>query len=160
MSFLSITRVRIPLANLETVYGHLRKAGEDGMEGIALLFGNQTDDIFDATTVVVPKQKAYRTEQGLLYHVDGEELHTLNVWAYRTGLSLFAQIHSHPQEAYHSDTDDQYAIITTLGGLSIVVPNFAVDPINPQNWAVYRLLPQTGWTVLESYTVADLLQLV
>jgi hypothetical protein len=52
---------------------------------------------------------------------------------------LIAQVHSHPNEAYHSEADDEYAIVTAEGGLSFVVPNFGKAPLDPTIWAIYRL---------------------
>jgi len=52
---------------------------------------------------------------------------------------LIAQVHSHPTEAYHSEADDRFAIVTAEGGLSLVVPNFGNAPLDPRLWAIYRL---------------------
>lgn len=39
--------------------------------------------------------------------------------------SIRAQIHTHPGEAFHSATDDQWPVVSTVGFISLVVPNFA-----------------------------------
>jgi hypothetical protein len=48
-------------------------------------------------------------------------------------------VHSHPTEAYHSETDDRYAIVTEDGGHSLVVPDFARHPMALSGCAIYRL---------------------
>src|SRR5439155_4903701 len=88
---------------------------------------------------VVPRQKPISSEDGVGYFVSGETLFELNRHLSESGLRLIAQVHSHPQEAFHSEADDRYAIVTTEGGLSLVVPNFGHASADPVSWAVYRL---------------------
>ena len=76
--------------------------------------------------------------------VEADELHRLNVWLYENAERLAIQVHSHPTEAFHSDTDDAYPIVTTLGGLSLVVPDFARYGVRGPETALYRL-SSAGW---------------
>jgi len=93
-------------------------------------------------------------------------LHRINVLLHKNNLRIIAQIHSHPNEAYHSEADDASPIVATIGGVSIVVPRFAADPINLENWAIYRLSPDKRWEQLSSaevrktITISDELQWV
>ena len=57
------------------------------------------------------------------------------------------QVHSHPADAYHSETDDNYPIATLDGSLSIVLPFFGRDGWESSNIAAYRLGPN-GWVEL------------
>lgn len=41
------------------------------------------------------------------------------------GLFVVSQVHTHPFEAFHSPTDDRWAIVRHIGALSIVLPHFA-----------------------------------
>jgi hypothetical protein len=66
------------------------------------------------------------------------------------------QVHTHPDDAYHSDTDNTYPIATTLGSLSIVVPNFAREGLVCPGMKVYRLA-SAGWVEV---SVADVQTLV
>jgi hypothetical protein len=157
--FQQITKIIVPVRFIENIYDHLRNAGQDGVEGVGLWFGKQEEHIFTVYTSMIPAQKAYRTEEGLLYQVGGEELHRINRWAYENKLLLLVQLHSHPGRAYHSDTDDAYPIVATLGGLSIVIPNFGFDPIGKKYWKVYRL-GQGGWKELTDEQVDTLFQII
>ena len=103
-----INKVEIPFSKIEEVYSHLRYAGTKRIEGVALLSGKREGEIFKVLNTIIPKQEAYNHEGGLLYTVDADELHRINVWLYRNAQQLVCQIHSHPSEAYHSDTDDAY----------------------------------------------------
>ena len=40
------------------------------------------------------------------------------------------QVHTHPGEAFHSETDDRYPIIHTYGFLSLVVPDYGLGPVS------------------------------
>ena len=44
------------------------------------------------------------------------------------GLGVRVQIHTHPYEAFHSQTDDEFPLLFDVGFLSLVIPNFAQGP--------------------------------
>ena len=158
-SFQEITRIIVPIRFVDHVYDHLRNVGSDGLEGVGLWFGRLDGEQFAICSSVIPAQKAYQMEGGLLYQVDGDELYRLNKWAFEQKLLLLIQLHSHPGLAYHSDTDDAYPIVTTLGGLSIVIPNFGFDSMDKKNWKVYRLKAE-GWQELSDEEVNILFQFI
>lgn len=148
--FLDIGKVWFPRSCAQQAVDWLYKAGSRRVEGVALFAGIREGDTFIIKRTIIPEQKAGNVEGGLIYVVDGEELYRIGLELFDCGLQLFAQIHSHPGAAYHSDTDDAYPIVTVIGGISIVVPNFARGGVNISEWAVYRLLPTIGWTEIKS----------
>lgn len=154
-----IYRIIIPPKCIQKAYELMRYAGEKRVEGVALFAGFEKDNVFCITQTIIPKQTAYSLEFGLLYAVDADELHRINVWLYENKLSIIAQIHSHPNEAYHSDTDDAYPIVATKGGISIVVPRFAVDSVDIKNWAVYRLSSENDWIELSYSETEKIIQI-
>lgn len=119
----------------------MRRFGARGWEVLVLWLGDVEPGQGRARVrhAFVPKQKPIESEEGVGYFVTGDTLFELNKGLAETGLRLIAQVHSHPQDAYHSEADDRYAIVTAEGGLSLVVPNFGHAPANPLSWAVYRL---------------------
>lgn len=157
--FQELSKIILPIRFVENIYEHLRSAGKAGVEGVALWLGRQEGNLFTIYSSVIPAQKGYRMEEGLLYNVEGEELHRINKWAYEQKIVLLAQIHSHPGRAYHSETDDTYPIVATLGGFSIVIPNFGSDPIDKKYWKVYRLHTD-GWKEVAEIEVNELFQIV
>ena len=158
--FQEISKILIPQECVQKAYNLMQTAGKHGLEGIALFAGYEKEKEFSVTQTIIPEQTAYRLELGLMYAVDADELHRINVWLYENNLSIVAQIHSHPNEAYHSATDDAYPIVATKGGISIVVPRFAVDPIDIRNWAVYRLSSENCWVELSYSETKKLIQII
>ena len=138
--------VSVPRACAEHIHTHLRRVGRDGYEGLGLWVGQQHGRMFQVTQAVVPAQRHIRTDDGVCVVTEAAELHRLNVWLYKEKLRLIAQLHSHPGRAYHSDTDDAYAVATTVGCFSLVVPDFASAPFAIARTACYRLAASGRWT--------------
>ena len=134
-----VDRVVVDRAVVDSTLRVLKKFGKHRLEGLVLWLGNIDPGTAHVTKVFVPDQHPVADEDGVGYFVGGETLFELNRGLAETGLRLIAQVHSHPGSAYHSETDDRYAIVTADGGLSLVVPNFGRSPADPAAWAVYRL---------------------
>lgn len=157
---LGVQRVFVPRELADAAQEHLRDAGDLGFEGLALWAGRREDSSIFVEQTIIPKQRGLRSDEGLCYHVDADELNRINHHLYEHGHVLIAQLHSHPDEAYHSPVDDEYAIAATYGALSLVVPDFAVRPFALEDCATYRLLPEVGWTRLEGNEVENLITLI
>jgi len=123
----------------------LYEAGRQGHERFVLWSGRCRGDVFEVSTGHIPEQTAYRLESGLCVRVEGAALHRLNVALYEAGETLGAQVHAHPTNAYHSETDDSFPIVTLLGGLSLVAPDFCRRGLLTDGTAAYRLTT-AGWT--------------
>ncbi len=146
--FLGVKTIVVPRAAVAEAHAHLSRVGRAGFEGFALWAGILEGRRFMVREIVIPTQKGIKAENGVCVRVESEELHRINVWLYEHGYTLIAQVHSHPTDAYHSETDDEYPIVTTLGGISIVVPDFAQRSFALEECAVYRLMPGEGWIEL------------
>jgi proteasome lid subunit RPN8/RPN11 len=160
IGFLDVQVFEFDGEKVNEAYSFLRKAGEKSFEAVALFAGVIDGPKAKITEVILPEQTSYKLKSGLMYAVEGDELHRINVWLYKNNIKLIAQIHSHPTEAYHSETDDEFPIISTVGGLSIVVPNFAVDKLNYSDWAFYRLSESATWDELDVDTVRKIINIV
>jgi hypothetical protein len=145
MTLAQVQEFKVPATIVEQTEEALRSAGAEGYEAFVLWSGRQNGRLFNVQTVHVPKQNSYRLSSGLCVRVDGDELHRLNVWLYEAGETLAVQVHAHPDEAYHSETDDTYPIVATLGGLSIVAAEFCRAGLFTCSTAIYRL-QLDGWT--------------
>ncbi|WP_051359634.1 Mov34/MPN/PAD-1 family protein [Adhaeribacter aquaticus] len=157
---LDITSIELPRQLAQVAIDHFQRAGRQGVEGVALFAGNQDGATFYIRRTIIPEQEATQTEDGLLYFVPGPELTRINRELYAEKLILVAQIHSHPTVAYHSDTDDAYAIITEVGGFSIVVPYFGRKGIDLSTWEIYRLEAGPEWAHLPTYEKTKLFNFI
>jgi hypothetical protein len=159
--FLDIERVIVPQHAALEVQDFLRQAGRLGCEGFAVWAGQQTSDTeFRVIEAVIPDQRPIRMHSGIMVMIGPQELHRLNVWLHENNLTVIAQIHSHPTEAYHSEADDHLAIATVVGSFSFVVPDFAAAPFSLATWAPYRLSPDGLWRELDGRDVERILMLV
>lgn len=159
IGFLDLARVVVPRRLADVAQGHLRAVGQRGCEGFALWAGRLRDDAFVVEETIIPRQSGLHVNGGVCVTVGGDELFRINRHLYERRLSLIAQIHSHPSEAYHSYTDDSYPIATTIGALSLVVPDFAARPFALEDTAIYRLCADGIWEELTYAAACSLIQL-
>ncbi len=157
MNLETIERFRIPKRLVRATEQALRRAGEQGFELFVLWSGVAEGNVFDVRTCHVPSQTGYKLASGLCVRVDGVELHHLNRWLFEQNELLGAQVHSHPSNAYHSDTDDAFPIVTLLGGLSLVVPDFCRAGLAGEGVAAYRLW-HSGWVEVPTPAMRRLLE--
>lgn len=157
--FLNIRKILLPRAATTETQKFLRATGQRGNEGLVLWCGKATGESFEVTNILIPRQQGVRNADGVCAYVHGNELHRINMELYESGLRLIAQVHSHPTEAYHSDTDDEYAIVNTVGSLSLVVPDFAKRDFSLRECAVYRLSAKGAWEDLSSSEVEMLIEI-
>jgi hypothetical protein len=152
-----IRSVAVDFRVIESTIKALQIFGKRRLEGLVLWLGQVEPGRAHVIRALVPDQQSVSDEEGIGYFVEGETLFKLNQVLSETGLRLIAQVHSHPSEAYHSATDDRYAIVTADGGFSLVVPNFGKAPADPSSWAVYRLVGG-DWKELASEEVRNLFE--
>ena len=127
------------------VLERLAEAGRRGDEAFVLLGGHPAERMV-LDELFWPDQTPVATNHGLMVHVKGAALHSANIHFHRAGKTIAAQIHAHPGEAYHSDTDDAFPLATLRGSLSVVVPDFAVGGLADRHrWAAYRLVDTNDW---------------
>lgn len=148
--------VTVDRAVIQVTLQAMQQFGKRGAECLVLWLGRVESDNAHVCRAVVPEQEAISDEDGVGYFVRSDTLFALNRALSETGLRLIAQVHSHPGEAYHSHADDRYAIVTSEGGLSLVVPDFGHAPADPASWAVYRLR-RGDWQPLSREELRDLL---
>lgn len=144
---LDVRRFLIPNEVLDATLEALAAAGEREAEGM-VVWGGVRDEYstFRFRVAYGPRQRAYKTEQGLLVRVEADALDEVNRAFNARGLILAGQAHSHPTSAYHSHTDDLRPVVTLLGGLSLVVPDFAQGGrADLARFAWYRLHGYGDW---------------
>lgn len=148
-NFFNLNSILVPYEFVFQAQNHLQRVGKYGYEGVALWAGRIENNNFKVSETIIPDQIPLQLSSGICFFVDSEELHRINVWLYKNNLTLIAQLHSHPSEAFHSSTDDMFPIVTTLGSYSLVIPNFASQSFSIENCAVYQL-STSGWVYLNT----------
>ena len=149
MTLAAVTEFVVPLELVDQTLEPLQDAGSRGYEAF-VLWGGRLDGStrFEFVSAYFPEQTMSRGEEGLLVVVEGEALFRVNRAFYSDGLTLAGQVHSHPTNAYHSDTDDAYPLMTLVGGLSAVVPDFGDGGRDRlDDWAWYRLIGEGQWAL-------------
>jgi hypothetical protein len=160
IGFSDLENIRVPLQAVEEAHEFLRFAGTRHNEGFALWAGNRDGAVFHVRKAIIPEQTAHVTDSGVCVSVGPDELHRLNVELYVEKMTIIAQLHTHPGSAYHSDTDDSYPIATTVGCLSLVIPDFARFPFSLKRCAVYRLTKEGAWTFVDPNSAEKLITIV
>lgn len=147
MTLEAVRKFVIPLELVDQTLEPLQEAGHHGYEAFVLWGGRFLDDDgFEFVSAYFPEQTTSRGEEGLLVRVDGEALFRVNRAFYESGLVLGGQVHSHPTDAYHSEIDDTYPLVTLVGALSGVVPDFGDGGRERRpDWAWYRLVAAGEW---------------
>ena len=158
MTLQGVRQFRIEASAIRETEEAIRLAGQDGYESFVLWSGTRDGDTFTVAKVHIPEQTLYKLNAGLCVRVDGSELHRLNMWLYEAQQVIGVQVHSHPADAYHSETDDTYPIATLDGSLSIVLPFFGRDGWGSSDIAVYRL-GRDGW-LEPTGPLSDLIEVV
>ena len=101
----------------------LRDAGARGNEGIVLWLGPRRSHAVEIAQAYVPEHVARRD----MFHIPPSGMRKLQARLRANRWMIGAQVHSHPQRAFHSHADDTWAVVRHVGALSIVAPYFARD---------------------------------
>lgn len=151
-------RLLLPAGLLEEARAVFEAAGARGAEATAMLAGAIVDGEQRATRLVVPDQRA-GTRVGCWVEVTEQGKRELAA-ALTLQERYLARIHSHPNEAFHSPTDDANPGLTAEGAWSIVVPYFGLGLRQGLHaCAVYQ---RTGgrWARLSAEQVAEQVRVI
>lgn len=129
----------------------LQDCGRGECECAVFWTGPAGDDFVDGLEHPIHKRSPYG------YDVDSNWL--TEFWKQLATLkrSVKAQVHTHPGEAFHSATDDRWPIISQVGFLSIVIPDFASGPPTLSKAWMGVLQANGRWQELESAREAVLI---
>ncbi len=150
---LDVRAFQVPDAVLDFTMHVLMEAGQQSHEAFVVWGGvlENGGQSLRFNVALKPVQRPMSTKHGALVTVGGDALFKVNKELYQRGATLAGQVHSHPGKAYHSDTDDHFPLVTLLGALSLVVPDFAKHGRHEMSeWAWYRLVGVGRWRPLGS----------
>lgn len=142
----------VPQRVLDDSRAFFQARGAEGYEGTALWVGRPDGPDVTIVRLFVPEQVAESDVCGARVDLTPHAHYTLTDHL-ASDERFYVRIHAHPRQAYHSARDDENAILTHEGALSVVVPYFARDPIELERCAVYQYGRQNGWLRLSREAV-------
>lgn len=135
-----MSRLRLPRAVLARTFEQFRKCGCGRRECQALWIGPWSDP-FAISDVIHPEHSGHMGG----FIVDSGWLHQFWLDLGRMDCGIRLQVHTHPQEAFHSTIDDAYPIIHKQGFLSLVIPDFALGPLGFERAYLTEIQPNGRW---------------
>jgi hypothetical protein len=135
-----VSALRLPQPVLDTSFRQLRECGAGRAECVVYWCAplDQPDLL---TRVVYPVHHAGYAG----YEVDSAWVTEFFLDLRRARQTVRLQVHTHPREAGHSWTDDQFALVPVAGFLSLVIPCFAVGRAALADTALVRMQPDGTW---------------
>jgi hypothetical protein len=135
-----VSALRLPRPVLDTSFRQLRECGAGRAECVVYWCAalDQPDLL---TRVVHPVHHAGYAR----YEVDSAWVTEFFLDLRRARQTVLVQVHTHPREAGHSWTDDQFALVPAADFLSLVIPCFAAGPAGLADTALVRMQPDGTW---------------
>jgi proteasome lid subunit RPN8/RPN11 len=133
-----------PAEAVENTLAHLGAAGRLGVECIVLWLGRRTEGGWCVEEAYRPDHFA-KLDQ---FVIPATAMQTLHDRLRQHRLMVVAQVHSHPGRAFHSEADDEGAIVRHAGALSLVLPMFGLKTTRETfltHAALYRLSDDNRW---------------
>lgn len=125
---------------LGETFAHLRLCGRGEVECVAYWAGPISEPNV-ASCLLTPRHVATPA----FYEIDSSSLTAMWLRLALDELELRAQIHTHGGRAFHSATDDAYAIVQTEGFRSLVIPYSAFGPEHLDGCYLAEIGPSGNW---------------
>jgi hypothetical protein len=125
---------------LEDTFKHFRACG-CGHRECQVLWLSSWDSAENITRVVHPRHKAHLGG----FVLDDQWLSDFWLELGNANMGIRVQVHTHPAEAFHSPTDDEFPIIHMPGFLSLVIPNFGLGPVGFGEAFLTEIQPDGRW---------------
>jgi hypothetical protein len=100
---------------------------------------------WDSPSVITEIAHPLHTSSRAGLCIDSEWINKFWLELARRNLGVRVQIHTHPDEAYHSATDDEFPLVHSVGFLSLVIPNFAMGSVGMQDAYLTEMQPSGRW---------------
>ena len=154
----SITRYKVPQPILRSTADALRQVGQGRKEAVALWQGKILSDTeAQVSKLIIPKQITGPRHFNIPMNERLRIMDDIN----KVGEFILIQLHTHPEQAFHSEADDRYAVTKHLHAISIVIPNFGMRWTgNLAHASVHLNLGQGVWQTLTAGDVARLFEII
>jgi proteasome lid subunit RPN8/RPN11 len=144
--------VVVPALVVTQTLRELRRAGADNRERVVLWLGAWSGNSVNVSEAFVPLQEADED----YFWIPPRGMSELLSHLRQNRLMTAAQVHSHPEHAFHSEADDRWAIVRHEGALSLVVPFFGLNTTE-ENFieaaAVFQLSKSNRWLEVPTKSV-------
>jgi proteasome lid subunit RPN8/RPN11 len=139
-------RVRCPRQRWKAILAELNRRGEGRHEAGAFLLGIDDGirkEVLDVVYYDELDPAAYSSGVCILYAEAFAKLWTL---CRARGLTVVADVHTHPGGAGQSSSDEANPMVARKGHVAIIVPDFAAAPVNLRRLGVYEYCGSHRWT--------------
>jgi proteasome lid subunit RPN8/RPN11 len=124
----------------------LRERGAHGTrESGAFLLGERANHSAKIADFVLYDDLDPKSLDRGIVHFDGRYYGVLWERCRRTGLSVVADVHTHPGSPRQSLSDRAHPMIAAPGHIALIVPRFAMGAINVKEIGMYRHLGARRW---------------
>jgi proteasome lid subunit RPN8/RPN11 len=151
---LAMTIVRVSALLIRHTVDTLQEASD--VERVVLWLGRRDPGGTTVTEVFLPMQET----DADYFRIPPQGMAALLAHLRDHRLMVAAQVHTHPDEAFHSAADDRWAIVSHVGGLSLVVPEFCqrtTESSFVSDTKVYRLVAAQKFHLVSPATVYEVL---
>jgi hypothetical protein len=140
-----LTDLEVPRSLREKTDSYLELSRRNLVEVLVLWSSESGSEVSRVREVWLPKQEA---GSGFFYVPEGE-LFKINKELFSHKQTLVAQVHTHPSLAFHSEVDDEFAIVSHEGAYSIVVPHFGGTSVADFERCAYYHRECSSWRRLD-----------
>ena len=144
---------RLPRRMIEETFATFRSCGA-GERECQLYWASPWSDPLRLTDLVHPKHTS--SYYGL--SLDSAWISSFWLALADRDLGVRVQVHTHPGEAFHSETDDAFPLIHEAGFLSLVIPDFAYGPVGFERAYLTEIQADGSWQqvpISERFSVDD-----
>lgn len=133
-------RYKIPSALLGKTFDLFRRCG-GGRRECQVLWTSAWTNPSTISEVVHPQHRAHAGG----FQLCSDWINRFCLELARAGRGIRVQVHTHPHEAFHSATDDDYPIIHSIGFLSLVIPDLGLGPVGFDRAHLAEIDPAGVW---------------
>ncbi len=134
----------MPRRMIEKTFAIFRSCGENQRE-CQLYWASPWADPINLSEVVHPMHNSGR------YGLSIDDAWISRFWQHLSeqSLGVRVQVHTHPEEAFHSATDDAFPLLFDAGFLSLVIPNFAMGAADLRDAYLTEIQPDGTWNQVD-----------
>lgn len=138
-------RLTCPAQSWRRILAELERRGEQSHESGVFLLGVEhagRREVRDAVYYDELDPDAYATGVCVLH---GSAFSKLWALCRQKGLTVVADAHTHPAEAFQSSSDKANPMVAQVGHIAIIVPHFARQPARRQDLRIFEYRGQHEW---------------